>query len=218
MATDDGLTFDTPSADAAATDRALWTMYAESMPSEEREPPAVILASVAAGNAVLARARLAAGTVGFAVTHLLERPPAAFLVYLAIAKPYRGGGIGSRLFEYAWSTAERAVAGRGIDLLGMAWEIDDPARTTEDAERQRRLRRQEFFARLGGKPLAVRYFQPPVNGPTAVPMLLLWRGRPGTASPQVGELVRAIYFEKYGAANGIPAATLEELLQRVFAA
>lgn len=218
MATDDGLTFDTPSADAAATDRDLWAMYAESMPSEEREPPAVILASVAAGNAVLARARLAAGTVGFAVTHLLERPRAAFLVYLAIAKHYRGGGIGSRLFEYAWSTAERAAASRGAELLGITWEIDDPERVPEGAERQRRLQRRRFFARLGGETLPLAYLQPPVNGPSAVPMLLLWRGKSGRAHPQLVELVRAIYFEKYGAANGIPAATLEELLLRVFAA
>jgi GNAT superfamily N-acetyltransferase len=215
MAASDALTFDTPSADTAAGDPVLWTMYTESMPSEEREPPAVILASVAAGNAILTRARLAAATVGFAVTHLLERPPVAFLVYLAVATQHRGGGIGSQLFEYAWSTAERAAAGRELDLLGMTWEIDDPELAPEGPERQRRLQRRRFFERLGGEPLRVTYLQPPVNGP-AVPMLLLWRGKSGRARPKVAELVRAIYFEKYGAANRIPSVTLDGLLKRVF--
>lgn len=217
MAANDALAFDTPLAESAAADADLWAMYAESMPSEEREPREVILASVAAGDAVLARARRTTATVGFAVTHLLQHPPTAFLVYLAVATQQRGSGIGSRLFEYAWSTAQRVAAGRGIGLLGMTWEIDDPERAPEGAERQRRVKRRQFFARLGGEPLAVRYFQPPVNGPAAVPMLLMWRGKPGTASPEVAELVRAIYFEKYGAANGVPAATLDRLLTRVFA-
>jgi GNAT superfamily N-acetyltransferase len=185
------------------------------MPADEREPRRVILASVAAGDAVLTRARRAETTVAFAVTHLLKRPPTAFLVYLAVAKEQRGGGIGSTLFEHAWSTAERVAAGRGSDLLGMIWEIDDPERAPDDPERQRRVKRREFFMRLGGTPLAAAYLQPPVNGPAPVPMRLMWRGRPGRVSPPVQDLVRAIYFEKYGAANGIAAATLEGLLERV---
>ena len=203
--------FDAPPAETGATDAALWALYAESMPAEEREPRDVILASVAAGDAVLTRARQDAATVGFAVTHLLRRPPAAFLVYLAVARERRGGGIGGELFEHAWRTAERTAAGRGSNLLGMTWEIDDPERASDAAERQRRVKRRRFFERLGGAALAVEYVQPPVNGPMPVPMLLMWRGRP---APPVSDLVRAIYFEKYGAANGIPIATLEALLER----
>jgi GNAT superfamily N-acetyltransferase len=185
------------------------------MPSEEREPREVILASVQAGDAVLTRARRDAATIGFAVTHLLKHPPAAFLVYLAVAPNQRGGGIGSRLFEHAWVTAESVAAGRSSKLLGMTWEIDDPQRAPDDAERQRRVKRSEFFTRLGGAPLAAAYFQPPVNGPKPVPMLLMWRGQQGRAAPAVTDLVRAIYFEKYGAANGIATAILEELLKRL---
>jgi GNAT superfamily N-acetyltransferase len=212
------LEFDAPSADTAAADRDLWGLYAESMPAEEREPPRVIVASVAAGDAVLTRARRAAtGTVGFAVTHLLKQPPAAFLVYLAVAKQERGGGIGSQLFEYAWSTAERAAAERGRDLLGVTWEIDDPDRAPNVAEREHRVRRRNFFAHLGGAPLGVAYLQPPVNGPAPVPMRLMWRGKQGRATPDIHALVRAIYFEKYGAANGVRKATLDRLLEQVLA-
>ena len=217
MASTDSLVFDLPPAESAASDEDLWSLYAQSMPTEEREPRAVILASVNAGDAVLTRARRAEATVGFAVTHLLKRPAAAFLVYLAVARQLRGGGIGSSLFEFAWRAAERIAAGRGIDLLGMTWEIDDPERAPDATERQRRVKRREFFTRLGGERLAAAYYQPPVNGPTPVPMLLMWRGRPERASPPVRDLVRAIYFEKYGAANGVPAETLEALLERALA-
>jgi hypothetical protein len=164
---------------------------------------------------VLTRARQGTTTVGFAFTHLLKHPPAAFLVYLAIAKLHRSGGLGSKLFEYAWRTAEGVAAGRGNELLGVAWEIDDPQRAPDEAERERRVRRRAFFTRLGGEPFSGAYIQPPVNGPKPVPMLLMWRGTPGRASPPMQNLVRAIYFEKYGAANGIPGETLEDLLGRL---
>jgi len=213
----DSLVFDAPPAETAASDVDLWNLYAESMPANEREPRDVILASVRTGDAGLTRARHAAATVGFAVTHLLKRPAAAFLVYLAVDAQHRSGGIGSRLFEHAWSTAETAAARRGSELLGMIWEIDDPQRATDDAERKRRERRREFFMRLGGTPLPAAYQQPPVNGPEPVPMLLMWRGKPGRARPPVPELVRAVYFEKYGAANAIPAEVLESLFKKVFA-
>ena len=218
MGSPNDLVFDAPSADAAAADRDLWALYGESMPVEEREPRRVIVASVAAGDAVVARARHGATrTVGFAVTHLLKQPPAAFLVYLAVAEQERGAGIGGRLFEYAWGTAERVAASRGSELLGVTWEIDDPERAPNSAEREHRVRRRNFFARLGGAPLAVAYLQPPVNGPAPVPMRLMWRAKPGRASPDVRALVRAIYFEKYGAANGVRTETLDSLLEQVLA-
>lgn len=215
MQAGDSLIFDAPPAETAASDRDVWSLYSESMPAEEREPRRIILASVQAGDAVLTRARQGATTVGFTVTHLLKHPPAAFLVYLAVAAKQRGGGIGSRLFEHAWITAESVAARRGSELLGMTWEIDDPELAPDDAERQRRVKRNDFFTRLGGTPLPGAYFQPPVNGPKAVPMLLMWRGTQGRLMPSVPDLVRAIYFEKYGAANGISTEVLEALFKRV---
>ena len=215
MQSGDSLIFDAPPAETAASDRDVWSLYSESMPTEEREPRSIILASVQAGDAVLTRARQGAATIGFTVTHLLKHPPAAFLIYLAVAAKQRGGGIGSRLFEHAWITAQSVAALRGSELLGMTWEIDDPELAPDDAERQRRVRRSEFFRRLGGVPLPGAYFQPPVNGPKPVPMLLMWRGKPGRSTPPVADLVRAIYFEKYGAANGIAAGILEALFKRV---
>jgi len=209
------LSFDDASAESAAADEGLWKLYAESMPADEREPRAVILASMAAGDVVLTRARHDATTVGFAVTHLLRSPAAAFLVYLAVAPQERGAGIGRELFESAWNSAQRAAAGRGIEVIGMVWEIDDPDLAQDGAERQRRAKRRNFFTRLGGNSLPVAYLQPPINGPSPVPMLLMWRAKPGAAPPQIADLVRAIYCEKYGAANGLPAETLEPLIDRV---
>ena len=50
MQASDSTDFDAPPADIVASDRDVWSLYAESMPAEEREPREVILASVRAGD------------------------------------------------------------------------------------------------------------------------------------------------------------------------
>ena len=89
----------------------------------------------------------------------------------------------------------------------MIWEVDE-----NDPDCDRRIR---FFEGQGGRPIPRPYKQPPVNGPDAVPMRLMFRPARGSAipaDPVLEALVRAIYFEKYGAVNGIPAPLLERLL------
>jgi GNAT superfamily N-acetyltransferase len=209
------VSFDLPTNVEAASDAAVWQLYATSFPPEEREPEEVILASVANGAALLTRARTERTTCGFAVVHLLTHPPVAFLVYLAVSREHRGHGIGSRLFAYTWDQAMRVASTRGRELRGMIWEVDAPAQARTERERRRRLRRIEFFQRLGASALTTNYLQPPVNGPDPVSMMLMYRGTAGQPSPAARDLVHAIYFEKYGAANGVPTATLRRLLERI---
>jgi GNAT superfamily N-acetyltransferase len=204
--------FDTPSVELATTDLVLWALYDTSFPANEREPRDVILASIAANKAVLARARAGGTTLGFSVTHILRNPPAAFLVYLAVSPEHRGSGIGGRLFEYSWNASKKLASSVDLMLQGIAWEIDIPEGSETTEEHERRSRRRAFFGRLGGEQLDVNYVQPPVNGP-AVPMLLMWRSAKGML-PQINQLIRAIYYEKYGAANGIRAEILDDLLAR----
>jgi hypothetical protein len=76
--------------------------------------------------------------------------------------------------------------------------------------RERRLR---FFARAGGVLLPDVYLQPPVGtDPAPLPMRLMYRAAPGAASlPDVPRLIDAMYAQKYGAVNGLPAALLQSL-------
>jgi GNAT superfamily N-acetyltransferase len=206
------VSFDLPTIVEASSDLSIWQLYAAAFPAEEREPEKAILASMDRGAALLARARVDGKTAGFAVLHLLTKPAAAFLVYLAVSPQYRRRGIGSSLFGCAWERAQHLASIRGTQLQGMVWEVDDPEQAQTSKEKQRRLVRIGFFQHLGARLLETNYFQPPVNGPCAVPMLLMYRSATGEHPPAVSDLVRAMYFEKYGAANGIPAPTLRKLL------
>jgi hypothetical protein len=94
--------------------------------------------------------------------------------------------------------------------------VEIPALAATAEERRRRELRIEFFHRLGGSVLPRPYAQPPLQGGEPVTMHLMYRpsagpGLPDTATTEA--LVRAMYFEKYGAANGIPAEVLERLLR-----
>ena len=93
--------------------------------------------------------------------------------------------------------------------------VDPPLPSTEDADARRR--RIAFFQRHEGQLLERPYLQPPVDGIAAVPMSLMFRSA-GDEGPPTAEildaLVRTIYFDKYGAINGINRSTLEDLLNR----
>lgn len=196
--------FDIPGAEDLARDEGWWRIYEISFPSRERETEEVILKSIVSGAGLAVRARLEKRTVGIATTHLLMDPPAVFLVYLAIAAEERSNGLGSPLLAYAVETSTVRLQEHGLNSLGVIFEVE-PA-----------PRRVAFFERYGAVRLAQRYFQPPVDGTGAVPMQLMFKPASGGAVPApltIGALIRAMYFEKYGAMNGVPAVLLDKLLR-----
>jgi GNAT superfamily N-acetyltransferase len=177
-------------------DERFWEIYDQSFPVEEREPRSVIVNAARAGVGRIARAHRDGVTVGVASAHLLK--DALFLVYLAVDPALRGQGIGRALFDFVAADSSQVI-----------WEVDRPELAPDANERLRRERRIGFFRRVGGEPLDHPYRQPPLGDDLPpVPMLLMARPRPS----DIGALVRAIYFEKYGAQNGIAVATLEALL------
>ena len=209
------LIFDSPSADTLADDAAFWQLYGSSFPSSEREPRNVILESLRNGVGLAVRARAGAGTVGFATSHLLRKPPVLFLVYLAVAPELRSRHMGRDLFERIWSTGTQRYLERGLRPAGMVWEVTIPEPASGRQEFEQRHRRIAFFTRLGAHVLSGTYVQPPVDGVASVPMHLMFRCSPGGSVPDdsaLTSLVRAIYFEKYHEANRIPRPLLEELL------
>lgn len=195
------LTLDRASADALAADTDFWELYESAFPRAEREPPSVIIESVRGGAGLAIRARADGVTVGLATTHLLRDPAATFLVYLAISKQQRNQGLGPRLVAEAVRAAPPALV----------WEVDPPGSARSPEARLLRERRIQFFQRLGGEILLPTYLQPPVNGGGPVPMILMGRNFASTP-PTLEALVRAMYFQKYGSANGIDPALLERLV------
>ncbi len=210
------LDFDSPSADALAADVEFWQLYDSSFPSCEREPRSVILDSLRKGLGFTLRARAGGRTVGMACVHLLREPPVPFLVYLAVAPEVRSRHIGAALFQRVWATAKPRYLGWKLRPQGMVWEVDIPERASSEPELQQSRRRVAFFTRLGGSIMPGRYVQPPVDGIAPVPMHLMFWPAPGAPLPDASDLsalIRAVYFEKYHAANGIPRAVLEGLLK-----
>ena len=202
------------SAEQLAADREWWAIYYDSFPSAEREPASVIVKSVRDFVGLAFRTRMAGNTVGIATTHLLAQPAAVFLVYLAIVKKHRSARLGGPLFEYADSCSEARIRAQGRHSLGLIWEVDIPGGSASE-EMHVRQKRIEFFERYGGVVLRHAYMQPPVSG-AAVPMRLMFRPAPEVPPPSdstIDALIRAIYFEKYAAVNGIPSQTLTGLLQ-----
>jgi GNAT superfamily N-acetyltransferase len=212
------LVFDSPSAETLAADSALWQLYDYAFPSTEREPRNVILETLLRGDGVVIRARRNSNTVGLAVGHMLRHPPVLFIVYLAVAAELRSRHIGAALFEKLWEEGRRRYSDEGLKAEGIAWEVDIPERATSEQGLQQARRRIAFFERLGGRLLPAAYFQPPVDGINPVPMRLMFRPAPGRSLPDTAAhsaFVRALYFEKYHAANGIPETVLQHLLNEI---
>ena len=212
------LVFDSASAETLAVDDAFWQLYDSEFPSTQREPRSVILETLRRADGVVVRARQDSNTIGLAVAHMLRHPPVLFVVYLAVAPELRSRHIGAALFEKLWEEGCRRYSDEGQKAEGMVWEVNIPERATSEQELHQSRRRIAFFERLGGRLLSSAYFQPPVDNITPVPMHLMFRAVPGRSLPNVAAhsaIVRALYFEKYHAANGIPEAVLQHLLNEI---
>jgi GNAT superfamily N-acetyltransferase len=212
----DAIVIESVDARALAEDDGFWQLYNDSFPSNEREPRDVILATVEREAGFVLRARAGKTTVGLAAAHSLRTPAATFVVYLAVHPAWRSHHLGTAILNAVDEFGAERLMAQGLESIGMVWEIDDPGDNVTDEEHAVRLRRRGFFERAGGRPLDVRYRQPPVDGRTPVRMQLMFRPSASRRLPDrtaLTELIRAIYFEKYHTMNGIPAPVLTALLQ-----
>jgi hypothetical protein len=216
----EGITIEAATPAALRDDAGFWQLYAASFAKAQQEPAEVILRGIEQGPGFTLTALANGRTVGLATGHVLEEPPATFLVYLAVNQAWRSRHLGRALFDAADRAGTARLIERGRVTSGVVWEIDDPAADVSPSERTVREGRLRFFEKLGGRILETPYFQPPVDGHTLVPMRLMFRNAMGQDLPTgaaTDRLIRAIYFEKYHAINRIPSSTLEGLVTRTTA-
>jgi hypothetical protein len=212
---DDKLVFTSLTALDLLSDGPWWEIYNEAFPPNEREPSQVIVSTLETGMGQAFAARSNGETIAIATTHLLKNPPAVFLVYLATKKGLRGRGCGGELLEQAWKSGCQTLSERGLPVTGLVAEVDAPDECDDTEEKHVRERRIAFFARHGAELLSREYTQPAVDGRTTVPMRLVFRPAQDfevSDSTFTDALVRAIYLEKYHAANGIAKESLTSLL------
>lgn len=198
------------SSEELSNDREWWEIYQSSFPPSEREPAEVILESLNKGG-FAARARRNDRTIGIATAQLLTDPPLIFLVYLAVEASQRSRGQGAQLLDYVAAMGQQRLQARGLSARALVWESDRPELAASDVERLLSSRRLAFYRRNGGEIIEPNYLQPPVDGIAPVPMLLMWRPIDAATPPNTASIVDAIYYEKYGAINGIAAEILSRL-------
>ncbi|QNF33887.1 hypothetical protein HUW51_14580 [Adhaeribacter swui] len=194
-----------------------WNLYSKTFATEEQEPPQAILDSLDQGVGLAFRVTTREKTIGMATVHLLTNPSAVFLVYLAIEPAARNKQIGSLFFDYIYQTGAAKLKERGYLSVGFVWEVsaNPSASLTENQTYSRKI---NFFQQNGGTVLPYRYFQPPINGDTAVPMQVMFRpGDEGVTfeATNPAALIQAMYYEKYAAINYINPELIEELLEEI---
>lgn len=141
------------------------------------------------------------GPVAFVLVRSMGATDSIYLRYLVVDERRRGQGIGSRVWEHLTAYA----AGRGFDLL--VWDVEHPDEDgIDDAEKDVRTRRIDFYERLGGVVLAVPDYTNPhtdESGTHEVPMILMATGLRGTQHPLtdrhwLGRLVRDVNRYRWG--------------------
>ncbi|MFC8733435.1 GNAT family N-acetyltransferase [Luteimicrobium sp. NPDC057192] len=142
-------------------------------------------------------ARLVSGVVGA----WFPRERILLVLYLAIAPGHRGAGVGGALLAAtldAWTAAH--------DPLAIIAEVEHPDHHTASEAHGDPTARVRFYARHGGKALALPYFQPG-DGPGAarVPALMLVVLRAADRSALPGAPLRAFLTDWLVACEGAVA-------------
>jgi len=182
---------------------ACMALYLRSFPLNEREPvqrfvhyfPGGTAASRAISHQLVSES---AGSVeGYSYSQFLEPVGLGFVVYIAIAEPFRGQGLGSKLLEASISVLKADAARLGLTYAATMLEVERVEDADTDAEKLKRARRLRFFANAGAELLTSGYVQPALaDGQSEVPLNLLWI--PNSPGPTREEVIRAFYREVFG--------------------
>jgi GNAT superfamily N-acetyltransferase len=183
--------------------RQFTSIYEESFPPEERDETASLLDSITEGTRQCHLALDGGLLVGLAVVLPLAGVPAAFLEYLAVARPMRSMGAGGRLLHHLRQALAGETAAGGTVAEGLLLEVERPE-DSEGEERATRERRLRFYQRNGATVLRgiSTYRAPALNGQQgALPYTLMWLPTVlGGAAPRRDDLrtcVTAVLTQSY---------------------
>jgi GNAT superfamily N-acetyltransferase len=143
-------------------------------------------------------ARTDSEIVGFSLAFFPSDRTFWLLEYMAVDEPWRGKGLGERLFEATMQLAHKRRPG----TLGIV-EVDRPPSLAPSKHAAHR--RIAFYARVGCRKLVpLDYLLPLRTAGQPPPMMLLVAGAPATNSLShefVDSLLRTLYYEVYGIPN-----------------
>jgi GNAT superfamily N-acetyltransferase len=185
-----------------ANDEAWWAIYRQAFPANELEPKEVLLKGLKTGATLSLRVRdaITRTTIGIAHGQFLHGFKAFMLIYIAIAKDYRGRGIGRYFFkdiEHKIDSAPQALH------RGLVFEVDSPDHSISETETILAWQRIRFYQTLGYHLQNIHYYQPALSpNQQSVPMYLMGP-QPSLSKAQQQALVKSIYFEKYSTEGGV---------------
>jgi len=200
------------------SDEVWWSIYQACFPASERESKEVILKSIDGNHGFAFAIKLNNKTIGIATTQLLVNTSSIFLVYLALDPFHRRQGIGAEFLSFILEHGKIHLSKIGMNAKGLVWEVEKPDPVLPEKENSTRLKRIEFFKKLGAIQIDTLYVQPPVDGKNIIEMNLMYLPSSNQSSfdsltPK--SLIHSIYFEKYFRINNIDSTILNELLNRL---
>ncbi|MBA4338455.1 MAG: hypothetical protein C0421_06380 [Hyphomonas sp.] len=196
---------------------AAMAIYEAEIPKAEQKTRAQILASLAHSDVRLWAYVRGGEVIGLSIVYAPRREGVLLLEYLAVAAKAQGGGIGSALFTASFA-ASRIDPGTMLLI-----EVDSEDSDEDAAERAVRLKRKQFYRRLGCREVAgFDYILPLENYGPAPKMNLLVLGmeEDRLETSRLKKAVRAVYQNVYACAPDDPRlaamfAGLEGSLQLV---
>lgn len=192
------------------------SIYDESFPPDQRQPLDQLNSQLRSGEMELDETRDENGKILCMTLSQVFRPDSTgtgFLLacYTAVVPSMRGMGIGS----VHRRKLEQLLRQEYGNYIGMFTEIESTKQKTDDAQlQQTRIRRKNFFLKLGLLPLDVPYRFPSYDGSAPLEGELLWFpfGTDTLDQATLAHVIERIYVEGYGVpreklqyVNGLPS-------------
>ncbi len=180
---------------------AALAIYESVIPKAEQKTRAQLLDSLAHPDVRFWTFERGGEVIGLSILYAPRQEPVMLLEYLAVAGHAQGGGVGSALFTASFD-ASRTTPGALLLI-----EVDSEADAVDAAERGVRLKRKQFYRRLGCREVqGFSYILPLKNYGPAPQMNLLVLGAEGDRleTARLKQAVTGVYRNVYACASDDP--------------
>ncbi len=181
--------------------REAFALYEASIPRAEQKTRAQILAGLGREDVHFWAFTRGAETLGVSILFADRAQNIMLLEYLAVSPAARSGGIGAALFTASFE------ASRFDSATQLLVEVDSEAEDVNEAERAIRLKRKQFYRRLGCREVqGFDYILPLDHYGPAPRMSLLVLGAPGShlGTHHLRRALSSIYQNVYAQGAGDP--------------
>lgn len=204
-------------------------MYERSFPREVLVPREVIAAQINAAARVpvegdvlhVAAALDGDAIVGGAMFSFLSQSNLGFLSYIFSGPEARGRGVVAWVYRQLTGSLASDATVRGRSLQGIIFEVEREDLAATPREREERIRRLRFFAKVGaGVVTGIDYLQPPLHSEEEpLPMYLMFEAA-GSQGPTlwqkrviawVEDAYRVIYVQGAGLSERVVADCLRQV-------